>query len=98
MSITKEELALQVDQAQWDWLRAHNERGALILVDSMLDIVEVGERIVADDMKMVQTWLASGVIAKPRLEQIEAWNQEPQSWFSMLVVSPYVLFQEKSDE
>ena len=38
-------LAEQVDVAQWQWLRAHNERGALILVERMLELAEVGERV-----------------------------------------------------
>lgn len=87
-------LQSQVDVAQWDWLRAHNERGALVLVDSMLDLAEVGERVAADDLETIQAWQANGLLTKPVLAQIEAWNNEPKRRFSMLVVSPYVLFQD----
>lgn len=95
MSKSKEELALEVDLTQWEWLRPHLERGALILVDPLLELAEVGGRVAADDLAQVQAWLASGVVSKPRLEQIEQWNQEPGCRFAMLVISPYVLIQER---
>jgi hypothetical protein len=88
-------LADQVDTAQWQWLRAHNERGSLIVVDSMLDLAEVGERVAADDSVMVQSWLVSHLLLKPTVEQIAAWNAVPATLFSMLVVSPFVLIQQQ---
>jgi hypothetical protein len=88
-------LAGQVDTAQWQWLRAHNERGALILVEGMLELAEVGERLVADDSATVQAWLASSLLSKPTAEQIAVWNAAPAKLFSMLVVSPFVLIQEQ---
>lgn len=91
-------LAQQVDLAQWQWLKAHNERGALILVDRMLELPAVGERLVADDTATVQSWLASRLLAKPTVEQIEAWDLEPNKQFAMLVVSPFVLMQEHIEE
>ena len=88
------ELALQVDVALWHWLQPHNERGALILVDSMLDLAEVGACLAADDGVQVQSWLASQLLAKPTAEQLECWNREQSKSFRMLVVSPFVLIQE----
>lgn len=89
-------LADQVDTAQWQWLRAHNERGSLIVVDAMLDLAEVGERVAADDSARVQSWLASHLLLKPTMEQITAWNAVPDTLFSMLVVSPFVLIQQQA--
>ena len=89
-----QELAGQIDTAQWQWLRAHNERGALILVERMLELVTVGERVVADDSATVQSWLASHLLSKPTAEQIAAWDAVPEKPFNMLVVSPFVLIQE----
>lgn len=88
------ELARQIDTAQWQWLRAHNERGALILVEGMLELSAVGDRLVADDSAAVQSWLASHLLSKPTAEQIAAWDVEPAKSFSMLVVAPFVLIQE----
>lgn len=88
-------LAEQVDVAQWQWLRAHNERGALILVERMLELAEVGERLVADDSATVQAWLSSSLLSKPTAEQVAVWDTVPGKLFSMLVVSPFVLIQEQ---
>ena len=41
MGATREELALQVDVAEWGWLRPHGERGGLIVVSALLDLAEV---------------------------------------------------------
>ena len=86
--------AEQVDTARWQWLRAHNERGALILVDEMLELATVGEQVAADDTAAVQSWLASRLLSKPTAEQIAAWDETPEKSFGMLVVSPFVLIQE----
>lgn len=94
MQVHKEELAHQIDQARWEWLKPHHERGSLIVVDGMLELAEVGERIAADDTASVQTWLASRMIVKPTVEQLAGWDQEPAKLFAMLVVSPFVLIQE----
>ena len=45
---TREELTLAVDEAVWGLLRAHLERGGLIVVARDLDIVEVGVKLAAD--------------------------------------------------
>ncbi|MFH1026896.1 MAG: DUF2288 family protein, partial [Pseudomonadota bacterium] len=37
---SKEDLALSIDEAEWSSLRAHLERGGLILVDDSLDLAD----------------------------------------------------------
>jgi len=92
---SQEELALQVDVAQWQWLRSHAERGALILVDGMLELADVGASLAADDRGRVQGWLASSLIAKPTAAQLDLWNSHPEKYFTMLVISPFVLIQDR---
>lgn len=94
MQIDKRELAQQVDQARWEWLVPHQKRDALIWVDAMLELAEVGERLAADDAATVQAWLASHLIAKPNPDQLDAWNRQPERMFEMLVVNPFVLIRE----
>ena len=93
MNATREELAAEVDQARWDWLKPHCERGVLFLVDELLELSEVGARIAADDSAAVQAWLASKLLAKPTPEQIDCWDRQSDRRFSMLVVRPFVLIQ-----
>lgn len=92
--ITKEELALNVDEAQWQWLKPHLERGALIIVSAALDLAETGERIAADDSESLTAWISAGRVGKPTAEEIAAWDKEPEKKFLTLIISPYVLIQE----
>lgn len=91
----REELSKSVDEAEWGWLRAHLERGGLIVVAPELDIVEAGVRIAADDAAAVQAWINAGKLAKPSREQVAAWDGDRGRKFMTLIVSPYVLIQEK---
>lgn len=90
---SKEELALNIDEAEWQWLKPHLERGALVTVAASLDLAESGERIACDDSACIAAWIATGKIGKPTAEEIEKWNGEPGKKFLTLIISPYVLIQ-----
>lgn len=91
---SREELALTVDVAEWQMLRAHLERGGLIIVDRELELVEVGVAVAADDAAAIQRWITDGKLAKPSADQIATWNAAGRQ-FRMLIVSPYILIQEE---
>lgn len=91
---SKEELALNIDEAEWQWLKPHMERGALVTVAAALDLEEAGERIAADDSATVSAWIAGGRIGKPTAEQVAAWDAMPDKKFLTLIISPFVLIQE----
>ena len=93
MTPTREELALAIDEARWEWLRAHLERGGLIVVAHDIDLSEAGMKIASDDAAAIGGWINAGRLAKPSADQIEAWNAAPDTLFRMLVISPYVLIQ-----
>lgn len=95
MNATKEDLALTIDETEWSWLRGHLERGGLILVDDRLDLAEAALKIAADDIAVIDQWVSDGKIGKPSEIQILHWNEDKQKKFSMLIVSPYVLIQER---
>lgn len=95
MKPTKEELALQVDVAEWGWLRSHLERGGLIVVDRGMDIAEVAERIARDDTETVGAWIEAGKLTKPTEGQIAAWDANSEARFSTLIISPYILMKEQ---
>jgi hypothetical protein len=91
---SREELALNIDEARWQWLKPLLERGALITVAAALDLAAVGESIAKDDSMAISAWIAAGKVGKPTAEQIAAWDKEPQQSFLTLIISPYVLIQE----
>lgn len=91
---TKEELALTIDEAEWQWVRPHLERGTLIVVAPGLELAEAGYRIAEDNTPMVTQWIQNGKLGKPTTAQVEAWNATPSRRFQMLIVSPYILLKE----
>ncbi len=93
---TREELARSVDEAEWGWLRAHLERGGLIVVARELDLVATGLKIAADDSAAVRSWIDGGLLSKPSREQIASWDCDRSKKFRVLIVSPYVLIQERT--
>jgi hypothetical protein len=95
MTVTREEMATKVDLTDWFSLRAHLERGGVIVIDNFLDLVEVALKVANDDSKAIEGWITSGQIGKPTAEQIEKWDAEKGKQFLCLIVSPFVLVQEK---
>ena len=91
---TREELAENIDEAEWQWLKPHLERGALITVAAAIDLEEAGEKIATDDAAVVTDWIRAGRLGKPTEEQTARWDDEPTKKFLALIVSPYVLIQE----
>lgn len=92
---SKEELALTIDEADWSCLRAHLGRGGLILVDDSLDLADTAHRVAADDIESIQQLVEQGMVGKPTDAKIRSWEENVDKKFAMLIVSPYVLFQEK---
>jgi hypothetical protein len=95
MNSSKEDLALTIDESEWIWLRAHLERGGLILVDDSLDLADAALRVSEDDTTIIEQWITAGKLGKPSEKQIQLWNVDKSKKFSMLIVSPYVLIQER---
>ena len=95
MISSKEEFALAIDEAEWDWLRAHMERGGLILVNDNLDLVDAALKVAADDADAIEQWIIAGRIGKPSESQIHNWDADRHKRFAMLIVSPFVLIQER---
>jgi len=92
---TKEELALTIDESEWSWLRPHLDRGGLVLVNEGLDLAEAALKLATDDTESIEQWIRDGKISKPSDAQITKWNDDKQKRFAMLIVSPFVLIQER---
>jgi hypothetical protein len=91
----KEELELTIDESEWSWLRPHLERDALILVDESLDLADAALKLAADDSECIETWIRDRKIGKPSDSQVLQWNEDKIKRFAMLIVSPFVLIQER---
>jgi hypothetical protein len=84
-----------LDEATWEWLTPHHERGVVIMVDPSLNLVDVGLAIAQDQTQPVQHWLAEQLLSKPSSSQSETWTAQTGLQFVALIVQPYVLIQEK---
>jgi len=81
----------------WPELERHFARGAVIRVDSSLDLIEVAVSVSEDDKEKVELWMNSGLVAHPTLEDAKDWvERQPDFW--TVVVAPWVLIQEVSGE
>jgi hypothetical protein len=88
-------LTESLDEATWEWLTPHYERGVVIMVDPSLNLVDVGLAIAQDKTQPVQHWLAEQLLSKPSQTQTIAWADQAGLQFVALIVQPYVLIQEK---
>lgn len=81
-------------QGFWRDLAPHAERGAILLVDAELDLLDVAQKTAKDDTAAIGAWLNQKKLAKPVIEQLEAWNRTPDRPFRFVIVAPYVFIQE----
>ncbi|MFT5192266.1 MAG: hypothetical protein ACI9DF_001673 [Verrucomicrobiales bacterium] len=93
----EEKLAKYAGRASWDDLKEHLISGALIYVDSALDLPEVGRAFAEDDQKLVSAWLASGDLVKPSAPHGAYW-ESINAKFQCQVVSPFVLIQSVDED
>jgi hypothetical protein len=86
---------LQAEIAPQDWqtLKTHAQRDALIVVEPSLDLIAVGVAIAADQVSQVQTWIDGALLHKPYSQELSQWNQQPQQTFRTLIVQPFILIQ-----
>lgn len=93
----RETLAASMGPIEFSDLRAHLARGAVIVVDPSLDLLDVGAAVARDDKTRVAAWIEAGLLGKPSLETIERWSKtQGRAWVS-LVVQPFVLVREGLD-
>jgi len=93
--LSKDELKKALDEAEWSWLKAHAQRGAVIIVAQSLLLLDVADAIAQDAAQQVQKWIDQGFLTKPTQQQMNAWDQESGRKFLALVVQPYVLIQDR---
>ncbi len=87
------ELEKMVGPVQWEVLKPHAGRDAVVVVNAQLDLVEVAEAIASDSTQAVSRWINEQLIVKPTAEQLADWNRENKPFMS-LIVQPYVLVQD----
>ncbi|NEQ96527.1 MAG: DUF2288 family protein [Cyanothece sp. SIO2G6] len=88
------QISQDIDLARWSWLESHAQRDAIVLVDPVLELVDVGVAIATDNTQIVQHWIAEQLLLKPTQKQIIEWDAQKVKEFQALIIQPYVLIQE----
>ena len=86
------DLEKYMGEVGWEYLKPHFESGALLFVDTGVDLKTVAEALVADDKAKVEAWMKSGDLLKPSQPHADHWESSGES-FRAVVVSPFVLMQ-----
>lgn len=97
MQDLRADLEAMLDEAEWSWLMPHAQRDQVLVVNSGLDLVDVGVAIASDNTAAVQVWIAEQLLTKPTANQLSDWNSEQEKRFDALIVRPFVLVQERSE-
>lgn len=89
----KNKLKDEVDQASWEMLRDHHQRGAVFMVEGV-ELVDVAAAIALDEVSRVKIWLDNGDLAKVEDDFADACEKNPKEKnFRFIIVQPYVLIQ-----
>ncbi|MBT7611076.1 MAG: DUF2288 family protein [Bacteriovoracaceae bacterium] len=95
---TQENLTKEIDTTSWSELAVHEERSALLMVDSSLNLAEVALKVALDDVESIKGWISHNLISRPTKDQLADFQASPtHKKFSFLIVQPYVLTQIKKD-
>ena len=87
-SMLKESMA----PAEWTWLRSHAVAGRMVVVSPLLDLIDVGEAIAADNTNKVQAWLDEGLVEVATQAEIDKRDKLPGKTEMMAaIVQPFVL-------
>ena len=83
----------QTARIAWHDLQPHYARGAVVLVQEGMDLVEVAIQLRRDNKAQFEAWIASGEVAGVTDEVAKAWyDRNPEVW--AVVGAPWVLVQE----
>ncbi|MEL4894169.1 DUF2288 domain-containing protein [Crocosphaera sp. Alani8] len=93
MEELKKQLKNEMADVDWNDIKPHAQRDAVIVVNGKLDLLEVGVAIAQDDKKAVEHWITEQLISKPSNQQLSDWNINSTQLFKTLIVQPFVLVQ-----
>lgn len=92
----REEFHTQTATINWRELQPHYARGALVMVDRELDLVEVALQLRLDNKSQFEQWMTDGVVAGVEDELAQRlFEEDPAVW--AVVVPPWLLVQERSE-
>ena len=101
MEDLKEKLKTEVEQADWDMLRVHHEKGSVYFVHGNLELLDVAVAVAKDKAQFIKVWLDTGELSRPTEEEIEGFEKDQFTKIcDFIIIQPYVLakpFRKPSD-
>jgi len=95
--MNKKEINLETSQIPWHELQRFFASGLAISVDSSIDLVEVAYQFSLDNKAQVEQWLLEQKVAQVSDQQALQWFENDSSVWAV-VIKPWVLVQDKTDE
>jgi hypothetical protein len=89
----REKLRSEVLAAPASDLVPHFARGALLLVDPALDLLDAAVAIARDDRERVEAWLAARTLSRASDDDARALVSQPTLRFQFVIVQPWVVAQ-----
>ena len=93
----RRELNEQTAQMHWSELERFFASGNVISVAPVLDLIDVGARIAADDKASVLDWMQAGLLQKVNDEQATSWQSVDRLLWTV-VVKPWILVQHERQQ
>ena len=83
----------ETGKINWSELQRHFARGALIVVEKDIDLVNIAEQISKDQESVIKHYLEDGKIRRATDDDAIEWNYKSQVFWA-IVIAPWVLVQE----
>jgi hypothetical protein len=88
------DLLKEAARIAWRELEPHYARGALIQVDTRLDLIDVATSFANDERDRVEAWIGCGQVLRLMPTVARDWRErDPELW--AVVTAPWVLVQER---
>ena len=81
-------------EADWNMLKQHYQRGAVVVVSKELNLFEVGATIAKDEVDQLKAWMKDGHVHQASPQEAKKWEEDLyKKNFQFIIVQPYVLIQ-----
>jgi len=95
--MSKKEINLETSLIPWHELQRFFASGLAISVNSSIDLVDVAYQFSLDNKAQVEQWIAEEKVVPVSDQQALQWFEEESSVWAV-VIKPWVLVQDRSDE
>jgi len=95
--MSKKEINLETSLIPWHELQRFFASGLAISVNSSIDLVDVAYQFSLDNKAQVEQWIAEEKVVPVSDQQALQWFEEKTSVWAV-VIKPWVLVQDRSDE